>query len=249
LEAGCNILVEKPITLTLNDCDKILDVAQRMKKEVCVIHSSLFFPSMIRASHKLSELGTLDSIRVLFDAPERFLVAKWIKEMPAGIMDEVMPHVAYIVNAFVQPKDATVFRSKSKWSGHEHCTIVFENEIPCIVDINFGEDWEFKVFIEGSRKSMQIDILNQFLSVKNNRNIPRNKFGVLRNWSEKLFADVNQIFSNTTDSFRPFGHEYVIKKYISHLLDSNNPTPVSAEDIREVVRITQMVNKKFVEET
>jgi len=200
----------------------------------------------MRAVKRLSEIGTMDSIRILFDAPIRFLEAKWIKEMPAGIMDECMPHVAYILNAFVSPKNSHVYRSKNTISGNEHCTIIFDSYVPCLVDINFGMDWEFRVFIEGSKKSMQIDILNQFFSIKNNRNIPRNKIGVFRNLSGRVFSDIGQIFSNVNASFKPFGHEYVIREYVSYLLGNERSPPVSFNDIREVVRITQMVNSQFV---
>ncbi|QNT78479.1 Gfo/Idh/MocA family protein [Entomobacter blattae] len=55
LEMGCHILVEKPLASSLEDCDAILQAAERYKRKVGVISQRRYYPSAMRMKNAITE--------------------------------------------------------------------------------------------------------------------------------------------------------------------------------------------------
>ncbi len=247
LESGCHILVEKPFTFTLEDCDKVLKVAREVEKEVCVMHSSLFFPVMMEAKKHFHKLGDLESIRVLYNVSEQQHVFcnEWIAKMPAGALDEQMPHVAYILNEFIHPRRAQVFMSKVGEGvlPYDYYSIVLDGkDAVANVDIHYGRDWSFKIYLVGSEGKMFIDLLNQYCRISDLRENVSKRSILTDSLEEIEWRLVNLIFKGI-NFYKPYGHKYVIEQFLKHL-NGNSPNPVTPADIREVVRITEMVTSQ-----
>ena len=69
IEANAHVLVEKPLALSVSDCDAILAAAERKKRTVMVDHTFVFHPAVQRISAEvtrgnLGELLYYDSVRV-----------------------------------------------------------------------------------------------------------------------------------------------------------------------------------------
>jgi UDP-N-acetylglucosamine 3-dehydrogenase len=58
IEAGKHVLVEKPLALNVEECDEIIDAAERRGVKVGVSHNQLFYPPHVRA-RELIEAGAL----------------------------------------------------------------------------------------------------------------------------------------------------------------------------------------------
>src|ERR1700722_5413673 len=68
LERNCHVLVEKPLAVDVEDCNRIQQKAQEKGLEVCVNHSLLFDPQIRRAlaivkSGKLGKIRSVDILR------------------------------------------------------------------------------------------------------------------------------------------------------------------------------------------
>lgn len=61
IEAGCNVIIEKPIALSLADADKIIDAAERKGVKVCACHQNRFNKSVqkIREAVDKNRFGKL----------------------------------------------------------------------------------------------------------------------------------------------------------------------------------------------
>ncbi len=244
LNAGCNILVEKPFTYNIVDCDKVLAIAKKNKKNVCVIHSSLFFPSMIMAQKNIDKLGEIKSIRLRYDdsLEKHVFCNDWITEMPAGALHEQMPHISYLVRKFITPENAIVnaFKVSNNSLPHDHyCIVLHEEGKVCNIDLHYGKNWAVELILVGTKKTMYVDILNQYVHIA-----PLNdKAGVgqiLWHWIDQLFTRFISLPRNFCLYFKPFGHKYIINSYVDHLLDGT-PTPITMAEVRENVRITELV--------
>jgi predicted dehydrogenase len=49
MERGANVLVEKPMAMTVDECDRMIEVARRNGRRICVDHNRLFDPVVRRA--------------------------------------------------------------------------------------------------------------------------------------------------------------------------------------------------------
>lgn len=61
IAAGCNLIIEKPITLSLSDADKIIESARKYHVKVCTCHQNRFNKSIqkIRATLEAGHFGRL----------------------------------------------------------------------------------------------------------------------------------------------------------------------------------------------
>lgn len=244
LTAGCNIIVEKPFTYTVADCDKVLDIARKNNKEVCVIHSSLFFPSMIRAQKMIDKLGEIKSIRIRYDdsLEKHVFCNNWITKMPAGALHEQMPHISYLVRKFIKPDRAIVnaFKVGDTSLPYDHyCIILHEDGKVCNIDLHYGKNWKVELVLVGTKKQMYIDLLNQHVEVTS----LHDSIGVANIFWNCLYQILNQtrsLFENMLSYSKPYGHAYIINSYVEHLLNGT-PPPITMDEVRETVRITELV--------
>src|SRR6202522_4744910 len=64
LKAGAHALIEKPMAINTEECDRILAVAQENSRKICVAHSNLFYPSFLKARESVKQ-GPLGLFAVL----------------------------------------------------------------------------------------------------------------------------------------------------------------------------------------
>lgn len=108
LEAGCHVLVEKPITLDVEEARAILEVARRCDREIAVCHSYAFLPAFLKARRLINAgaLGTVTSADIFwrmstFRPDLRADAVRWMSELPAGPFMEVLPHLVYLLQSMM----------------------------------------------------------------------------------------------------------------------------------------------------
>jgi predicted dehydrogenase len=107
LEAGCNVVVEKPFTENSEDAKKLLDVLEKTKGKMTIIHSQLFEHSIFQAMKKVEEGDIGDivgmDIGILHSPDEMMAVDKnhWCHKLPGGRFGENLPHPIYLLQAFL----------------------------------------------------------------------------------------------------------------------------------------------------
>ena len=106
LQAGCNVLLEKPMAMTLEDNDKIIEAyAQREDKslKLGVIHNWLFTPSFLRMISKVEkgDIGEILGVEIkalstkndpMLSDPEH-----WCHSLPGGRYGEGLIHLIYLL--------------------------------------------------------------------------------------------------------------------------------------------------------
>jgi predicted dehydrogenase len=88
MEGGADVLVEKPVTLTLEEADELIAAEKKSKKKVLVGQHHRFDPSVIRARDKITggELGRLIGFHIFgtLPKPPEYFVRDYKKKRNAG---------------------------------------------------------------------------------------------------------------------------------------------------------------------
>jgi predicted dehydrogenase len=107
LEAGCNVIVEKPLTMTSDEAKMIISRHKGSQAKLTVIHNWLYVPVMRKALSLINEggLGEVVSveIRALHTPNDPMLAQKdhWCHSLPGGRLGEMLAHPIYIMRAIL----------------------------------------------------------------------------------------------------------------------------------------------------
>ena len=132
MRAGYHVLCEKPMALTVRDCDRMLATAARMKRQLLVAHCVRFFPEnayvrdLVR-SGKYGKVIAADFSR--FIAPPKWSPkgADWFldEKKSGGVLFDAHIHDAdYILGTFGRPKclSVAVHRNAAGFIDHTSST-------------------------------------------------------------------------------------------------------------------------------
>ena len=108
IRLGCNLIVEKPMALTLREAEELYALAERRSVKICPIHNHFFDPCMMRARKAVDEgrLGQIIGVESYYgintkiDAFRRYPAPNtlpWLYSLPGGVYHDFMPHPLYVM--------------------------------------------------------------------------------------------------------------------------------------------------------
>jgi len=258
IKKGAHVLIEKPMALTVEECDKIIETAEKYNRKVGVMHNQIFNPAFLKAieSVKGLQIGKFVGIRILLATSiDDFPSDKnhWTHKLPAGVIDETGPHGIYLALAFLKNVTSLNVRFKK-----------LLDEYPWLI----GEDFEVQLegenglgsirFLYGSKTTdtwIEIFGTNGFIKV----DLQSRKF--LRfsrpNLDAKtiLFSELKVMFQSTFNLIKnSLGYLFSLKinphyngiiKFIDWI-SGKSDYPSDAKQGREVVRLMEKINKEIL---
>lgn len=257
LEAGAHVLIEKPMAVTPEECDTILETAQRVGRKVCVAHSDLFYPSFMKARQALldGQIGAFRGMRIFLSTPISYITSKpehWAQRLPGGVIGETGPHIVYMTLAFLRPiLDVKVQAQKLlpeyPWSPFEDYRLEFiGRDATCSATLTYTTNhWAAQVEVWGTEGILRADLESQtFILYRRNKLTPRTVgLSVVNEATQTLSGLIaNAIRVLTRHSFST--HGLLIKEFI-HSLENGIPTPVPGEDGRDAIRVMNMIVDKL----
>lgn len=110
MEAGCHVLVEKPIALEVAAVDRMMAVAEERKRVLSTCHNMLFKPSVLEARRLVDSgaVGTVVDVVGFYgvsedsgyrDAPG----SHWAYRLPGGVFTNFLPHMISLQQLFMGP--------------------------------------------------------------------------------------------------------------------------------------------------
>lgn len=253
LDHGCHTLIEKPMALSIVDCDAIVQQARSQGTKVCVGHTGLFYEPFLRA-RKIVEgggIGAFRSMRVAISTPTDYMTSvpdHWAHKLPGGAVGETGPHAVYMSLAFLKhvrrvSVDGVKLMPEYPWSKYEdyRINLVGEHGISSI-SINYATNqWMVYVEVAGSEGTLQLDLHGRCVVRLRRSRLKPISVGL------SVLGEAAQILK---ESFRTgihlaarqntTTHDALIRAFATSIL-SNRPTPVSPEEGREAVRVMQMI--------
>jgi predicted dehydrogenase len=261
MEAGCHVLVEKPMAVNLEEAEAMEAVARRRGVKLCVDHNHLFDPAFVRAK-ALVEQGVIGQ-PVWVESFEGFDVGgtdnpyvkpgaadHWVHQLPGGIFQNLAPHPVYLLLAFLgSPVSLQALAQKTG-----RVPTAFADELRVLVSADDGlgcfmvslsiQPFMKYVHIYGTEATIYLNLTTNSLTLLKNRQLPRALARGMRGLEEgmQLMAStVANAVRVATGRLRPYpGLGVLIKEFYRSIAEDGSP-PVDSTAGREVVRVLDLV--------
>lgn len=257
MEAGCHVLVEKPLAMTVKEVDEMYNISRRENVKLCVLHQNLFNPAFQKAKRLVEgdTVGDLISVDVgTFVRRDDYMSVNpehWSHRLPGGVFFELLPHPVYVLQAFLKnSKPAQVLTKKLNnfsWMKADEARVLVDadNGMGLIVascNSPFDSD---TINIFGTKMSLQVDLYGRYIIKYKPRTV--NPFSVGKSNLSLASQFLSIIGTTISNSFTMFSggvkvsaHYGFLREYIN-CIKSGNRLPVSEDEARENVEIVETI--------
>lgn len=241
LEADVNVLVEKPMAMTMEDCRRMCDAASRRGRTLAVSHNFLFSRAVREASRRIAagHAGRLESVIGFQMSTPRRRLPDWYDTLPGQLFFDEAPHLTYLSRRFLGPGEPELLHA-SAVQGDAHAVQKTQNVVAVlkgtsgmgVTTMTFNAsraEWGFGIV--GSRESYLIDLFRDQLVVL--------RLGGAHTPGEVLrqtIGGIGQIAAGAVASGSLYasgrllyGHRELVDGFLKVLLDGG-PPPVSGEE-------------------
>ena len=257
LESGAHVLLEKPMALSVSDCDLMIEAANKYKKKLCIMHNQIFNPAFTKAKNLLlnGEIGEFIGAHLFLSTPSDYMTSienHWAHKLPGGVLGETGPHSVYLLTSFLKDVyDVSVLAKKLlpvyPWSNFEDYRILLfaKNGFGSIIQTYASNQWASDLEIFGTTGILKVDLQAKSVIKYNRSSLSPFPLGV-----SQLNGIVQQVVSLTSSSFNFIlgktwdAHSIGITQFVDSILE-NKSFPVLGEHGRENVEIVEMLVKKL----
>lgn len=258
LRAGCHVLVEKPMALTVAEADAMIAASHETGKSLCVDHNRLFAPPTLEARRLLEsgELGELVSVDFFqgFGLPPRMKLSQfdnqWLSKLPGGLVQDLLPHCAYCLVEFAgKPIRLHVLAKPNGLlpaAPAEEVRLVMEGErVLGTGAISLSAEPFMNTFtLYGSKGTARVNIDNFTLLVRKNRYshpLFNRVFGSMEEGRQAFFSSLGSTFRFGTGKQPRYPDILELIRRFYRCIQDGAPPPVTPEQGREAVRLISEV--------
>jgi predicted dehydrogenase len=259
MEAGCHVLIEKPLAASVKEADKMIAVSERQHVKLCVVHQNLFNPVVMEA-HRIVQAGELGKILDLeastCENRDSSLCTNgnhWCHKLPGGIFFEILPHPAYLTRLFLgDAQVATVLPAKlgeHKWMPFDEVRVDLKsnNGIASIAgscNSHIHGDYFNILGVEGA---VEADLWGRTILLRKPRSTSALGVGIGNlKMSAQLLKILGSTVSTTLKAIRgkASAHYGFIEAFVKSVVDDTAP-PTTGEDGRANVVILEEIARKL----
>ena len=254
MEHGCHVLVEKPMALTIEDANAMIDAAQKNNVQLCVDHNFLFDSNVLQA-WKLVQTGQAGKV-LHVDACYSFDVNRipgfdpksqnsWHLRLPGGLLLDSVAHPLSILLRFLPPLVSSSAITKNSGAlpddlSDELRVLIDAGQATGTLSVSLGTKPDcFTVNIYATEMTIHLNISNMVTVVRRNPNLPKKLVRIFDNLdqSRQLFFGtfINAFKVATGKVGAPGDIAPLIKQFYRSLEDGTRP-PVTGEEGRAVVK-------------
>ena len=256
MDRGCHVLIEKPMALTVAECDKIVAASERNGVKVCVGHSDLFYYPFMEARElvRSGAIGKFRGMRIMLSTPTDYMTSRedhWAHKLPGGVIGESGPHIVYMTLAFINPiRKVSVDAIKLldfPWSRYDdyRINLIGDNAISSVSLSYTTDQWAARLDILGEKGILTLDLEGMYLV--NSRRPKLSPVPV----ALSILSESGQIVQNLVSKGVRLAagryentHDIIVSRFVDSI-SNNTESPVSAEEGREAVRVLNMIVEKL----
>ncbi len=247
LGAGSHLFLEKPMALTVADCEALILSSQTNQRQICVAFSQSFTPAVLEALSLIEAgaLGRLQGMEVFLSTPSDYMTADkdhWVHRLPGGVLSETGPHLVHLAMRFLGPVRQTLLTARKHlsfpWSAADdfRITLACERGTCSAALLYTTNHWAARVDLIGQEGRLTLD--QQSGLVVRHRRENLSPLAVLRSG----LAEASQILWGSARNGgrllmnrRQSGHSVLLKQFLRSLRDGS-PLPVSPLEGLNVAR-------------
>ena len=267
MDLGCNVLVEKPMAITTEEADAMIEASKKNNVKLCVVHQHLFDPHIQRAK-RLLETGVLGDIvyaEVKYYLDNKKMIEEqtdnpehWVYMLPMSIYGEYTPHLIYLLLSFLNKIDSVQVLEKNINNepppavGGLAVQLSAKKAIGRLLMFYCMDHEHFSIDIFGTKAALHINMLDLTVILEKERNLPSvlaRMFTTVEQGFQGIIGIIANLFRIAFGKLkrRP-GHRNLVKIYIEAVQNDEAP-PVTGEEGREVVRVLKMIEDGFQSDT
>jgi len=251
LDAGKDVLLEKPMAMDVTQAEELRRAAERGGRILGVVHNFQFARSVARLRRLLAagRLGDLKGIWAAQLSNPRRRLPQWYESLPLGLFYDESPHFMYLLRALLpgEPslRSAQIVRSTEGRATPARVSALFEaGGVPAQVDMNFEAPVsEWQVAVIGSERMAVVDIFRDILVVVRNdgahtgRDILRTSFDSVR----------GHLWGTLTSGLLlaggrlAYGNDEVMRRFAEACRNRTEPAAISGSDGLRVVEMQHAI--------
>ncbi|MCK4722266.1 MAG: Gfo/Idh/MocA family oxidoreductase, partial [Dehalococcoidia bacterium] len=255
MEAGCHVLVEKPMALTVDDADKMIGTARAEKVRLCVVHNLQFVSMVLKAKSMVVKglIGDIVGMNITDCHPREGHLMRnkqhWCHRLPGGIFGEMLPHPIYLAMHFLGKLETAAVHAwniggdESLVADELRVTLTGKGGIATIVASVNGPSPVLAVEVFGTRGSLHVQ--NGVVV----RRFPRTTAPASRG-KENLLTASQWLTGTASAALRTAlgryhdGHYTEIKRFVDALQEGTE-LPVTVDEAREATRLYQEITARI----
>lgn len=259
MEAGANVLVEKPMAMRVADCDRMIAAARTHGRRLCVGHNRLFDP-VIRKAYSMIERGIVGDV-VNVEAYQGVnqvelgggATAAWRIENPFAPLYNLAPHPFYLVADLVgDVREAQVMGR----AGHPGSPLITEARVLVEGERAYGlvvfsmasQPYLNHLNIYGTKATLRVNLNTMTIIAERVRRLPKMvaKFAANVEPAAQLLAGTAEVAIGVATrrmKLYPGIGENIRRFYRS--LETGDPPPVGPAAGRETVRLLNLVEESI----
>lgn len=256
-----NVLIEKPMAMTVKDAETIVRCQRKTKVKAGVIHNWLFEYPVLKSSLIVKEgrLGQIYSFEVEALNTKHDLMAAnekhWCHMLPGGRFSEMLVHPIYLIRYFLtgEPAVCDVRVSKVgnyKWMKSDELCVTFKvnNRLGRVYASFNSPRNEVYINIYGSEGILKIELINATIIFLRQREVSRFEKGLdsIRQAWQYISCTVGNSWKVLSRKWQS-GHDLYIKLFANSLVNNADP-PVSVEEGLATIKTLEEICKRIVEQ-
>jgi predicted dehydrogenase len=263
MQGGANVLVEKPMAMRVEDCDRMIAVARERGRRICVDHNRLFDPVINRvrafvASGKLGEVVSVEAHQGVNPVEDGAAgggngKAHWSIEDAFAPLYNLGPHPLYLVSEFLGPVRAMQITGATPRDGE---ALVGEIRVMLQGDDRFGfvafsmrsQPYLNHLNVFGTKATLRVNLNTMTVITEQNRKLPKMVGKLMANFepaSQLVGAAVGNAIAVATRRMKTYpGIRETIRRFYKSL-DDGAPAPVTGEQGRDNVALLNAIQDQL----
>lgn len=251
-EYGRHILVEKPMALSVSECEKMQHAVEKGNVSFCVCHNQIFFPAMKKAK-ELVDSGqyNLISFRTsVRENPTMYHVPAWnTSQEENGIIWEVGCHPAYLQLHFLENiSEVYAVGRKAKYPVFDEFAVLLKGSGQAfgIVEVSWLSKETEKIYELNCSNGKRAFMISSPPWASQGYETLFERTGLAE---DSLNGDIKKLLGHVRRKSNPFGyhigHFHLISNFIESIRVGSTP-PVTAEKGTTTVRLLECIKESLV---
>jgi 2-alkyl-3-oxoalkanoate reductase len=265
MEAGCHVLVEKPMALSVAEADAMIATAKANSVKLSTCHNYLFKPSIVKARElvKSGAIGTpvyVNGYYGLSGEGNAYASAAgqshWAWRLPGGVFTNFIPHLIYLQQEFMGSQAEVTGVALSQDQNIDQETEMFaslqgEHTAGTLSVSMRTRPYAKFIEIYGTKGIIRADMVSEVCVINRERKLPRLISKVTFNLEKAvqlLFGTAQSAFHVLTGRMKNMPDLQVMTRELYAALEEGREPPITGEDGRRMVEMMEQLWNKTKEQ-